>query len=211
MSDVDTNKLGKQIKKLLEEQKLSMRMLSAKTGIDTATISRIINGKRKAKPEHLQKFAECLHVPIADLFKAAGFPIEQKLETTFDLTSSVNSIQDILAASELYEKNFTIGSVKQKLEEYKGYVQTNEGTQTILNKFESKLQSIGAIGPFISQLKGMYERFRLRQGTPVELILIGAALLYFISPVDVIPDYIFPIGYLDDAMAVQIIADILNK
>ncbi|MFB8735547.1 YkvA family protein [Bacillus sp. SL00103] len=26
----------------------------------------------------------------------------------------------------------------------------------------------------------------------------GGALLYFIMPVDLIPDYIFPIGYIDD-------------
>jgi uncharacterized membrane protein YkvA (DUF1232 family) len=34
---------------------------------------------------------------------------------------------------------------------------------------------------------------------------MGSALLYFILPVDVIPDYIFPIGYLDDAIAVQLV------
>ncbi|WP_343770096.1 YkvA family protein [Oceanobacillus oncorhynchi] len=33
---------------------------------------------------------------------------------------------------------------------------------------------------------------------------MGGVLLYFITPVDVVPDYIFPIGYMDDAIAVQI-------
>jgi uncharacterized membrane protein YkvA (DUF1232 family)/DNA-binding Xre family transcriptional regulator len=208
----ETNNLGIRLKKLLEKRAISMRTLSARTNVDTATISRIINGKRKAKPEHLQKFADCLNVPIADLFTAAGFPIETgQAEPTSDLYRSVDTIQDILTSSQLYEKKFTIESVKQKLEYYKEYGQTHEGKETILNQFEKKLQSIGAIGPFISQLKGMYEKFRLRQGTPLELILIGGALLYFISPVDIIPDYIFPIGYIDDAMAVQLIADLLNK
>jgi uncharacterized membrane protein YkvA (DUF1232 family) len=57
----------------------------------------------------------------------------------------------------------------------------------------------------------MFERFRLKKGTPRELMLLGGVLLYFILPVDVIPDYIFPIGYLDDAMAVQIVANLLSK
>ncbi|MEM5594999.1 YkvA family protein [Niallia circulans] len=38
---------------------------------------------------------------------------------------------------------------------------------------------------------------------------MGAALIYFIISVDVIPDYIFPIGYLDDAVAIKISAKLL--
>jgi uncharacterized membrane protein YkvA (DUF1232 family) len=30
------------------------------------------------------------------------------------------------------------------------------------------------------------------------LVLLGLALIYLISPVDLIPDVIFPAGYLDD-------------
>ena len=66
------------LKELLKERSLSMRKLSELTEIDTATISRIINGKRKATPEHLQKFANSLSVSIAELFVAAGYDIEQK-------------------------------------------------------------------------------------------------------------------------------------
>ena len=49
------------------------------------------------------------------------------------------------------------------------------------------------------------------KGTPRELAIIGGALLYFISPIDIIPDYIFPIGYLDDAIVVKIALDLLEK
>jgi uncharacterized membrane protein YkvA (DUF1232 family)/plasmid maintenance system antidote protein VapI len=208
----DDSSLGLLLKKLLKEQAISMRKLSALTKVDTATISRIINGKRKARPEHLQKFADCLKVPIADLFIAAGFPIEQKqTNNRSDLYKSVDTIQDILKSTTLYEKEFTIEKVKQQLDDYKKFGQTKEGKESILNNFEKKIKSISSIGPFISQLKDMYEKFRLRQGTPRELILIGSALLYFISPIDVIPDYLFPIGYLDDAMAVQIVLSLLEK
>lgn len=63
-----------------------------------------------------------------------------------------------------------------------------------INSFEEKIEKIGSIGPFIDQLKSLFDRFRKKSGMPYELLIIGGALLYFISPVGVIPDYIFPIG-----------------
>jgi len=33
-----------------------------------------------------------------------------------------------------------------------------------------------------------------------EQAVLGSGLLYFISAVDIIPDYLFPIGYVDDAI-----------
>jgi uncharacterized membrane protein YkvA (DUF1232 family)/DNA-binding Xre family transcriptional regulator len=201
------SRIGLLLKELLKEQSLSMRKLSELTEIDTATISRIINGKRKANPEHLQKFARCLGVPIADLFEAAGYPIEQNNETqlTDDFHSSIESIQKILENSNMYDKKFSIKSVEQQLANYKQYAQTDEGKDTILNGFEEKLKKVGSIGPFINNLKEMFVKFSKMKGTPVQVALMGSALLYFILPVDVIPDYIFPIGYLDDAIALQLI------
>jgi uncharacterized membrane protein YkvA (DUF1232 family) len=32
----------------------------------------------------------------------------------------------------------------------------------------------------------------------ISLVLLGLALIYLISPIDIIPDVIFPVGYLDD-------------
>lgn len=209
--DRKNNNLGLLLKQLLKERSLSMRKLSRLTKIDTATISRILNGKRKAKLEHLQKFADCLEVPITELFVASGFPIKQKQANQHsELHISVDRIQDILESSNLYNKNFTIASVEQQLAYYEQYAQTEEGKETILNRFEEKLKMVGSIGPFIIQLKDMYEKFCLKKGTPRELILIASALLYFILPVDVIPDYIFPFGYLDDAVAVQIVTSLLQ-
>lgn len=206
------NKLGLLLRRLLKERLLSMRKFSEMTGIDTATISRIINGKRKANLQHLEKFADCLEIPMAELFEAAGYPVEQKPEETHsDIHRSVEVIQDFLKSSDLYDQKFTIDQVDQKITNYGHYSQTEEGQETILNGFEEKLQKVGSIGPFINHLKELFEKFRKRQGTHYELALIGGALLYFIIPVDVIPDYIFPIGYLDDAVAVQLVLNLLIK
>ncbi|MGE8203189.1 DUF1232 domain-containing protein [Heyndrickxia sp. NPDC080065] len=209
---IKNSNLSLLLKEILKKRSFSMRKLSELTEIDTATISRIINGKRKANPEQLQKFADCLDVPITDLFIAAGYPIEQaQKKPQSDIHISVDSIQNFLESSNLYDKKFTMASVEQELAKYEQYVQTEEGTETILNSFGEKLQKVGSIGPFINQLKDMYEKFRLKKGTPRELALMGSALIYFILPVDIIPDYIFPIGYLDDAIAVQIVINLLSK
>ncbi|WP_223590239.1 helix-turn-helix domain-containing protein [Neobacillus bataviensis] len=205
------NNLGLLLKKLLKERSLSMRKLSELTDIDTATISRIINDKRKANPAHLQKFAHYLQVPISELFIAAGFSIEEKnTRQQSDIIMSVESIQNLLEFSNLIDRKFSIASLEHELSNYEQYVQTEEGKETILKRFGEKVKKLGSIGPFISQLKEMYEKFRLNKGTPRELAIVGSALIYFIVSVDVIPDYIFPVGFIDDAMAIQIVANLLK-
>ncbi|MGE7923805.1 helix-turn-helix domain-containing protein [Viridibacillus arvi] len=204
--------LGLLLRDLLKERSMSMRKFSELTGIDTATISRIINGKRKATPQHLEKFAECLEVPLINLFEAAGYPIEQKQEkSNSDIHTSVDAIQAFLETSNVYDKQFSMADVEEKLENYGLYAQTEEGKNTILVDFDKKIQKVGSVGPFISKLKELYEKFTLGKGTLFELTLIGSTLLYFIIPVDAIPDYLFPIGYLDDAIAVQLTTSALLK
>ncbi|MED0669649.1 DUF1232 domain-containing protein [Aneurinibacillus aneurinilyticus] len=200
------------LKTLLRERSLSMRKLSVLSGIDTATISRIINGKQKANPQHLQKFSECLGVPIGELFEAAGFHIAWKQENMdSDIHNSVDVIQNFLESAKLLDQQYTTARVEQMLVNYKQYAQTEEGRKSIIGNFEAKLQKVDGIGPFIGHLKQMYEKFRHEKCTLVESALMGSALFYFILPVDVIPDYLFPIGYLDDAVAVSIVLNQLSK
>ncbi|MEB2282427.1 helix-turn-helix domain-containing protein [Lysinibacillus xylanilyticus] len=214
MAEQRNSTIGLLLRELLKERSLSMRKFSELTGIDTATISRIINGKRNATPQHLEKFAECLDVPLINLFEAAGYPIEQRQEESesdSDIHTSVDAIQFLLKSSNVYDDEFSVSHVEQKLESYGLYAQTEEGKNSILKDFDEKIKSVGSIGPFISKLKELYEKFTLGKGTIFELTLIGSTLLYFIIPVDVIPDYLFPIGYLDDAIAVQLTTKALLK
>lgn len=198
---------GLMLKELLKERSLSIRKFSELTKVDTATISRIINGKRKATPDHLQRFADCLEIPTSELFVAAGYLMDQKQS---NIQTSIESIQDFLNSSNFYTKKFSAESVEQELARYEQFSQTEEGKEIILQKFEDKLQKTDSIGPFINQLKDMYKKFLSKKTTTRELALIGSALIYFILPVDVIPDYLFPLGYIDDAMAVQIVTNLLS-
>lgn len=56
----------------------------------------------------------------------------------------------------------------------------------------------------------MYHRFIEENGTSFQIGLMGGALLYFIVTTDLLPDYLFPIGYLDDALVVQTVYQQLN-
>jgi len=208
----NNNNLGLLLKEFLKERSLSMRKFSELTGIDTATISRIINNKRNATPQHLEKFADCLGVPLITLFEAAGYPIEQRQEKSeSDIHTSVDAIQALLKSSNVYDDEFSVAQVEQKLESYGLFAQTEEGKNTIVKDFDEKIKNVGSVGPFISKLKELYERYLLGKGTLFELTIIGSTLLYFIIPVDVLPDYLFPIGYLDDAIAVQLTTKTLLK
>lgn len=51
----------------------------------------------------------------------------------------------------------------------------------------------------------MYRLYSSDNITLEERSILGSGLLYFVSATDIIPDYVFPLGYLDDAIAVQIV------
>lgn len=211
--EVGKNELGRLLKKLIHNHSLSMRRLSELTNIDTATISRIVNGKRKANLHHLERFSESLDVPIATLLQAVGYEVEEQVnQTNTEIQASVEMIQNYIKASNDYDHAFSISNVRETLTKYEAYAQTDKGNDVIQGKFQEKLMQVGSAGPFIKQLKHLYEKYTLKKTSTFELAIIGSALLYFIIPIDVIPDYLFPIGYLDDAIAVNLVANnVLNK
>ncbi len=50
------------IKEKMQHKKMSMRQLAKETNIDVSTVSRIMNGKRKATLAHLQSIATTLSI-----------------------------------------------------------------------------------------------------------------------------------------------------
>jgi uncharacterized membrane protein YkvA (DUF1232 family) len=189
-----------------------MRKLSELTEIDIATISRIINGKQQAKLKHLQHFAYHLNITLEKLIKAAGYDIDGKPEERqSNIHYSVDMIQDILKSYKLVDTEFTISRVKQELAKYEQYAQTEEGHQIICRDFQTKVEQVGSGGPFIEQLRKMYIKYFDEATLITERTILGSALLYFILSTDIIPDYVFPIGYLDDAIAVQLVMNRLAK
>ncbi|MBS3681829.1 helix-turn-helix domain-containing protein [Ornithinibacillus massiliensis] len=192
MTEVNTSLL----KLKIEQQNISLRQLSKETAIHTSTISRILSGKRKATLEHLQAFSRCLDIPLSELIRENNSDEEEIPGSFYHIHSIVNEMQ-------LPIENFTFDALKQKLAIFQEESMKESGRTTILQQFKTKLGELNSQGPFIKQLKEMEQIFKEQKATRKDLILIGSALLYFVASVDMIPDYLFPVGYLDDAFVAQ--------
>jgi uncharacterized membrane protein YkvA (DUF1232 family)/plasmid maintenance system antidote protein VapI len=207
-----TTEFGGFLKNQLQINGLTMRKFSEMTNIETSSISRIINGKRKANIHHLRAFSEALDIPIEELLKVAGYADysisdnnEEKVE------KHIQQLIQVIETSDMDHYEFSIDRLEKQLKNHRQHAITEEGQETIKEKFKSKIKRIGAAGPFIQQLEKMYEQFTSGNVTIKHQLIMGGALLYFVLTLDLIPDYLFPIGYIDDAIAVQLTVSMLAK
>ncbi|MHC8427017.1 helix-turn-helix domain-containing protein [Bacillus velezensis] len=209
MTENKNKTLGPLLKSLLDKHSLSMRKLGALTNIDTATISRIINGKQKANLKHLQEFSKHLRTPLEELLEASGIDIGHEKEAAPQ--DPMHAIQDMLNMAEMFDQPFSREQIERELTRYEQYTKTQQGHRLICDEFQKKMDNEESVGPFIDHLKNMHHQY-MDESTPAEdRAILGSALLYYILATDVIPDYMFPIGYLDDAIAVQIALNRLKK
>ncbi len=94
---------------------------------------------------------------------------------------------------------------------------TPDDEQRVHEKLDGKIESLGRKGGFIGRLiadaKLFYEMlrdpdFRLEWQDKAKII---ACLLYFITPIDLIPDVIPGLGYIDDAVVMGMTIKALSK
>ena len=201
------NPFGIYLRDRLEQKNLSIRRLAHECGFDPATISRLVNGKQKPRPDHLARIARILQIPVIELWQAAGFIEHEPLPE--GPSAQEIAVQENKADLGFYSlqplESLDISRITTELEKYRLYAQTDEGHGLILQEFDRKLNQIKGIGPFIEKLRNMYKLYQDDKTTLEQKHIIGSVLLYFILPTDIIPDYLFPTGYLDDAVAVDII------
>jgi len=208
------NNIGELIKLLLKKNSLSMRKLSELTGMDTATISRIVSGKQQPKLSHLKQFSEHLDISLKKLLETLDDHFTDDKQEDISISSYIHSIealQEIMGTSNPFDTQFTKARIEMELVKYEQYAQTEEGHRTICQEFTSKINQVNGTGPFIEHLRQMYTQYCDEETSVADRTVLGSALLYFILSTDVIPDYIFPIGYLDDAIAVQLVLNRLNQ
>lgn len=86
---------------------------------------------------------------------------------------------------------------------------SKEGSDKIVHGFNKKVKLVGGMTTFISKLRVCYDYFRSPNTSKVKKSFVGAALLYFLIPTDVIADWIPVLGYLDDLTATLFIWKIL--
>lgn len=196
------SKLGVLLKEYIESHAISMRQLSKSTGISAATISRIIAGKQIATVHHLQKLSQQLNLPVETFLDAMGVPVTQQPASQHDVFLDI--LQEIIEDFGM-DLNNVVHEILCQLGKLEEYVMTREGRNVILNGFTEKMEASCSTGAIINKLNNFYAIFCAPDVSEEKRAAVGSALLYFILTVEAIPDYLFPIGYLDDAIAVKIV------
>lgn len=121
------------------------------------------------------------------------------------------------------DKNQVIDEEKAKQELEKEYKQAealledNEKMESFLENLEKKLKEVPKIGDrlsmiptLISLVKSYYKKEYTK--IPVSsMIAVISALIYFLSPIDLIPDTIIGVGYIDDAVVIDTCLKLVNN
>ncbi|ETI66038.1 YkvA family protein [Neobacillus vireti] len=107
----------------------------------------------------------------------------------------------------MFRKNIIFEKEQCKYDdEAKVYLGNQQKTQQLLNKARKKAQrKKGNLGEawnklqlFIDLVKA-YSKGEYRNVSTKTIITVIVALLYFVSPLDLIPDFIIGFGFIDDA------------
>lgn len=200
--------LGTLLRLSLARQSISIRQLGRLTGISAATISRIVSGKQTASIYQLQQFAMHLDVAMEELLQSVGIANIKQAERGSNFLWEI--IQDVVKDLEM-DLDSIAADILKELHKLEHYARTKEGERMILDNFSSKINATDGTGAIISKLNHFYSLFCSENVDSDRKAIMGSALLYFTLTVGVIPDYCFPIGYLDDAIAVKLVEKKLSQ
>ena len=115
--------------------------------------------------------------------------------------------------NEITEKGFDENVAKKELA--KGYAQaetilkSQDNVEEFLQRLEKKIKEIPLVGNKLLMLPIMISLVRsyaIKQYTNIpigSIIAITSALLYILSPIDLIPDIIPGVGYVDDVAVIM--------
>lgn len=99
----------------------------------------------------------------------------------------------------------------KRLLDLKNDAETEEGKQKIHNSINRKLSVAKNAKALLDKVKVLYQYFRDPTTSKSKKAIIGAGLLYFIIPTDVVSDFIPFLGYVDDGIAIAYVWSLLEK
>ncbi len=110
-----------------------------------------------------------------------------------------------------YQELKFMNSLNENKEKAKAYLDDDEKMEKLFRDFEDKLKLIPKIGNRASDLAVLlsliraYIKKQYTDVSPTTIMLAVAGLIYVVTPVDLIPDYILGPGLLDDAAVIGIV------
>lgn len=211
MSNNDDDLLKIEITKYLNENKLSLRKFSKLVDIPTSTLSRIINSKQKPNITHIKKLSKFIPLLLNSFLNEDlnNKDINKNVIDSQALQS--NELYNILKFSQFDNTEKLNQEINNQFKKCKEYAKTQAGINMIKSDFDKKIKEINGVGPLIDSLNSLYNKYILENPYSTKALIIGAVLLYFIIPLDVIPDYLFGIGYIDDMLLLQFELSVLDK
>lgn len=209
----EARSFGQTLKEMLHDKGYTMTKLAKECEIDKATVSRIANDKQQPNINQLKSFSKVLEVSMTKLLKAAGHEIVEEALTpkeekqVYDFSND----EDILNFTNLIKSDELVKKVEMEFNKCIDYIQTDEGKNVLKESFDKKVNNVESKGKFVDKINELYTIFCNSKLDSQTYIIIGAALLYFVITLDIIPDYIFPIGFIDDMIAINLIYKYLGK
>lgn len=127
----------------------------------------------------------------------------------------IDSFEEGEHIEEKHKLNRIAEKIADEFEKYKKkaveLLKSAEAMEDLLMRVDKKFKKIPKVGEklsYIPELMLMVRSYITKEYTDIssiEIIAIIAALLYFVSPIDLIPDGIPGVGFLDDALVAGIV------
>jgi uncharacterized membrane protein YkvA (DUF1232 family) len=157
---------------------------ASRSGLHVSLISRVARGHRQPTANFVKRCAEALALPLSHVMAAAGM-----LEAAVAVQGSAEA---------------------RALEQYIQYATTPEGEAEIADRLPAKVtrvQQLPDVSGKLALLLGWVAELAVQfsQASGAKKALIGGALLYFLMPVDLVPDFIPVAGLLDDLAVVSLV------
>lgn len=211
MSNDDNTLLKVEINNYLNENNLSLRKFSKIVDIPTSTLSRIINSKQKPSITHIKKLSKFIPLFLNSFLNDDLSSKDINIDITNTQSIQNNELYNILKFSQFADSKKLNQEINNQFKKCKEYAKTQAGINMIKSDFDKKIKEINGVGPLIDSLNSLYNKYILESPYSTKALIIGAVLLYFIIPLDVIPDYLFGIGYIDDMLLLQFELSVLDK
>ena len=211
MSNDDNTLLKVEINNYLTENNLSLRKFSKIVDIPISTLSRIINSKQKPNITHIKKLSKFIPLFLNSFLNDDLSSKDINIDITNTQALQNNELYNILKFSQFADSKKLNQEINNQFNKCKEYAKTQDGINMIKSDFDRKIKEINGVGPLVDSLENLYSRYILENPSSTKALIIGAVLIYFIIPLDVIPDYLFGIGYIDDMLLLQFELSVLDK